>query len=85
MTLYLRFRDLRARGIVNNWNTLQEWINKRGFPPGRLIGPNARAWAEGEVEAWIATRPTAPKPISKKARRGRPRKADRDNAHNASA
>jgi hypothetical protein len=83
MTVYLRFRDLRARGIVNNWNTLQEWISKRGFPKGRLLGPNARAWAEDEVEAWIATRPTAPKPISKKARRGRPRKAE--NTHNASA
>jgi hypothetical protein len=62
MTIYLRFRDLKARGIVNNWPTLTNRIKKYGFPPGRLIGPNARAWTEQEVEAWIAGRPTGPKP-----------------------
>jgi hypothetical protein len=66
MTVYLRFRDLKARGIVNNWPTLQNRINKFGFRPGRLIGPNARAWTETEVEAWIAGRPTERKPVPKR-------------------
>jgi hypothetical protein len=66
MTIYLRFRDLKARGIVNNWPTLQKRIEKFGFPPGRLIGPNARAWTEQEVENWIASRPVAKKPAPKR-------------------
>jgi len=72
----LRFPDLKERGIVNNRPTLQNWINKRGFPPGQLTGPNSRTWGEDEVEAWIASRPTAPKPTPTPPRRpGRPRKA----------
>jgi hypothetical protein len=73
----LRFRDLKARGIVNNRPTLQNWIRDRGFPIGQLTGPNSRTWSEEEVQAWIDSRPTAPKlaPIVK-GRRGRPRKAE---------
>jgi predicted DNA-binding transcriptional regulator AlpA len=66
MAVYLRFRDLKARGIVSNWPTLQNRIQKFGFPRGRLIGPNARAWTEEEVEAWINSRPIAPKPGPKR-------------------
>ena len=31
-TVYLRFRDLKARGIVTNWTTLTNWIKREGFP-----------------------------------------------------
>jgi predicted DNA-binding transcriptional regulator AlpA len=57
----LRFRDLKERNIVNNWPTLLRWINdpKIAFPPGRRIGPNTRTWTDDEVEAWIASRPSA--------------------------
>jgi hypothetical protein len=48
-----------ARGIVRNRVTLQNWIEKSGFPPGRMIGPNSRAWPEDEVIAWLASRPSA--------------------------
>jgi predicted DNA-binding transcriptional regulator AlpA len=57
-TPLLRFRDLKARGIVSNHPTLKRWIDKEGFPPGRLLGPNTRVWLESEIEAWIASRPT---------------------------
>jgi hypothetical protein len=74
----LRFRDLKARGIVNNRTTLQNWIRKLGFPPGQLTGPNTRTWDEDtEVNPWIAGRPTGPKteiPLKPGSRRGRPRK-----------
>jgi hypothetical protein len=78
MTLYLRFRDLKARGIVNNWPTLKYRIDKFGFPPGRLIGPNGRAWTEAEVETWIAAQPTARKYVPPIKRRGvrRPSKVE---------
>ena len=73
MTRYLRFADLKARGIVNNWATLRGRIRKFKFPPGRLIGPNSRAWTEAEVDAWIASQPTALKAVPP---RRRPREAE---------
>lgn len=56
---YLRFSDLVDRGIVNNRVTLSRWIKERGFPSGILLGPNTRAWPEGDVEKWIAERAEA--------------------------
>jgi predicted DNA-binding transcriptional regulator AlpA len=67
----LRYRDLEERGIIRNRITLKNWIKNRGFPAGQLTGPNSRTWTEAEVEAWIASRPTAPK---RAPPRGRPRK-----------
>ena len=55
---YVRFADLKGRGIVSNHVTLKRWIEKEGFPPGILLGPNSRAWLESEIEAWLASRPT---------------------------
>ena len=49
---YLRFKDLKARRIVDNRTTLARWIKNHGFPPGALIGPNTRAWTDEEIEAW---------------------------------
>ena len=67
----LRFNDLRALPLVNNWTTLNNWIAKRGFPPGRMIG-RCRVWIEREVFAWIESQPTENrtplKGIAKKAR-----------------
>ena len=60
---FLRFKDLKARGICNNHTTLQRWIQTRGFPPGRLIGPNTRVWTEEEVEAWLAAAPVRRKAV----------------------
>lgn len=62
MTRFLRFPDLKARQIVGNRVTLGNWIEKEGFPPGILLGPNTRVWPEEDVEAWVASRPIAPKP-----------------------
>jgi predicted DNA-binding transcriptional regulator AlpA len=57
MTVFLRFRDLKARNICANHTTLLRWIAREGFPPGRLLGPNTRVWSEEEVNAWLASRP----------------------------
>lgn len=78
MMKLLRFRDLRARGIINNWPSLKARITRDGFPPGRMLGPNTRAWSEAEVERWLASRPTAGPALrgAAKIRRGRPRKAE---------
>ena len=65
---YLRYADLHDRGIVNNRVTLANWIKNEGFPPGILAGPNSRLWPEEEVEAWLESRPTAPKADPKQER-----------------
>lgn len=58
-TMWLRFADLKLRGIVRNRTTLSRWIQKLDFPPGVMIGMNTRVWAEDEIERWIADRDAA--------------------------
>ena len=41
---FVRFRDLKARGIADSWAQLDNLIKKYGFPPGRLLGPASRVW-----------------------------------------
>ena len=67
----LRYADLERLGVVNNRATLGLWIRNHGFPRGQLTGPNSRTWGEDEVQAWLDSRPTAPKPTPT------PRKAER--------
>jgi predicted DNA-binding transcriptional regulator AlpA len=79
MTKWLRFRNLKERQIVDSWPQLRNLVEKQGFPPGRMLGLNTRAWDEdNEVEPWLASRPIAgPEPRgAAKAGRGRPRKAE---------
>ena len=42
----LRFADLKQRQIVFNHVTLKRWIEREGFPPGCMLGPNTRVWRE---------------------------------------
>jgi predicted DNA-binding transcriptional regulator AlpA len=75
---FIRFADLKAAGIVNSWTTLQDRIRCYGFPPGRLIGPNVRAWTPEEIRNYIASCPTAPRatpPRRKKSKLARKSKA----------
>lgn len=60
----LRFRDLQERQIVANWAQLGNLVQKYGFPPGRMISDRARAWTEGEIDGWLASRPiVGPAPL----------------------
>jgi len=54
----IRFYGLKARGIVQSWAQLKHLQDKHGFPAGRLLSPQVRAWTEEEVAAWLETRPT---------------------------
>jgi predicted DNA-binding transcriptional regulator AlpA len=63
---YLRFPDLKARGIVQSRMTLKRLIDDQGFPPGVLLTPNSRAWTEAEVNDWLTSRPVARKPDPRK-------------------
>jgi len=62
----IRYNDLVAKGVVNSRMTLKRLIDERDFPPGVLITPNARAWDEDMVDAWIAARPAARKASTRK-------------------
>lgn len=53
---YLRYADLVERQIVNNRTTLARWIKDYGFPAGKLLGPNTRAWPDDQIEAWLDAR-----------------------------
>jgi hypothetical protein len=52
----LRYQDLRNQGVVRTWQSLNKWIDERGFPPGRMIG-RFRTWTAGEVMRWIESQP----------------------------
>ena len=56
MTKYYRFRDLVDRRIVNNRQTLSNWIKRRRFPIPVKLGPNTAAWPVEEVETWLLQR-----------------------------
>jgi hypothetical protein len=58
---FVRYADLAAAGIVANWTTLLRLIDTEGFPVGIMIGANTRAWRADEIEAWLASRPSARK------------------------
>ena len=64
----IRYNDLVEKGVVNSRMTLKRLIDTQDFPPGVLITPNARAWDEDLVDAWIAARPAARKPSTRKLR-----------------
>lgn len=57
VTVFVRFKDLKARGIVQSWPSLRYKIRNNGFPPGRMLGPNTRAWTEAEIQAWLDALP----------------------------
>lgn len=57
----LRYPDLVAKGIVASRMTLKRLIDRHGFPPGMLVTPNARAWNEADVDAWLLARPSSRK------------------------
>jgi hypothetical protein len=57
MTVLLRFKNLQQRGIVKNWPQFKRSQELYGFPLGRMLSPNIRAWTEEEIDAWIESRP----------------------------
>ena len=53
----LRFADLQERGIVNSWPQLKRLQDLHGFPLGRMLSPNIRAWDAAEIDKWFSSRP----------------------------
>jgi hypothetical protein len=63
LPVFIRFKELKARGIVQSWAELKALIDNCGFPTGRLLGPQTRVWETGEVADWLASRPTEKGPL----------------------
>jgi hypothetical protein len=86
MVKLLRFRDLKARGVVDSWAQLRRLIDHCEFPTGKLLSPNCRTWDEQEIDAWYAARPVKGQVLRGRAKtiRERARKAV-PAAHNATA
>ena len=71
---WLRFGDLKARNVVKSWAQLKRLVENYGFPPGRMLSPNVRAWTDDEIDEWLETRPIEgppPRGVAR-TRRGNP-------------
>jgi hypothetical protein len=74
--IHLRYPDLVAAGIVENWTQLLRLINgPEAFPPGQMLGRNTRAWRADVIAEWLAQRPVARKPVPTDARHPRTKRA----------
>jgi predicted DNA-binding transcriptional regulator AlpA len=62
----LRFQDLKD--VLKSRTTLNDWVDNRGFPPGRVIGKH-RLWTEDEILRWIESQPTGKLPLRGDAKR----------------
>jgi len=83
LPILLRFRDLRASGIVDSHTQLARLIRGEDFPSGRLLGRNTRVWTTDEVNGWFAARPTEGRP--RHTQQARAALADRRAASKAAA
>lgn len=63
LPVYCRFADLKKARIVESWMQLRRMVVDHGFPAGILLSPGVRAWTLTEVKDFLATRPTAPRPV----------------------
>jgi hypothetical protein len=75
---WLRFSDLKARGIVKSWTQLKRLIELYGFPAGRMVSPNIRAWTDEEIDEYVESCPVEGPPPrgAAKQKHERKRKAD---------
>jgi predicted DNA-binding transcriptional regulator AlpA len=64
LPVYVRLKDLVRANIATSWPQLLRMIAAENFPTGVMLGKNTRAWRLDEVEAWLATRPTARKIVN---------------------
>jgi len=57
----LRFRDLKAAGIVTNRMTLTRWMRRAEdpFPRPLRLSPAIVAWRADDVAAWLDRRAAA--------------------------
>lgn len=69
---FLRAADLFERQIASNRSQIDNLVRNHGFPAGRLISPNVRAWTEEEIAEYLDRCPTEPRETNRGP--GRPRR-----------
>jgi hypothetical protein len=50
---HLRFADLKRLGICPDWDTLQDWVERRGFPVGIKVSRKWRIWPSSSIQRWL--------------------------------
>ena len=60
---YLRLREVKARTSLSQ-SSVYRGMSAGTFPKCRQLAPNTVAWLSAEVDAWIASRPTAGTPAT---------------------
>jgi predicted DNA-binding transcriptional regulator AlpA len=73
----IKFKDLKARGIVQSWAQLGHLIESHDFPTGFYLGSNTRVWNESNVDDWLVNRPTDRRVAKKEAATLKPKFRER--------
>ena len=58
---FVRLPELR-RSVPVSKSTLYLWISQGKFPAPHSLGGRAVAWLQSEVDAWMESRLSAPRP-----------------------
>jgi predicted DNA-binding transcriptional regulator AlpA len=56
---FLRFKHLQEMGLISDYATLYDLIERHGFPAGYKLSHKIRVFDLDEVLAWIETRKAA--------------------------
>jgi predicted DNA-binding transcriptional regulator AlpA len=83
LRVWVRINDIKAAGIAASWTQLYRLIRDQGFPAGKLIGRNTRAWDAQEIEAWVDSRPDFDEQKQEHSRKARAKRDDKRHAAEA--
>jgi hypothetical protein len=53
---FLRFKQLKEMGIVGDYQTLEDLVEKHGMPAGFKLSHKVLLFDEDEVLAWVETK-----------------------------
>jgi hypothetical protein len=53
---FLRFKQLKEMGIVGDYQTLEDFTERQGFPVGFKLSHKVLIFDEDEVLAWVETK-----------------------------
>jgi hypothetical protein len=57
--VFLAFSELRPRGVKFCRLHLNRLVEQGMFPEPVWLSPNRKVWRAGDVDRWLATRPTS--------------------------
>jgi hypothetical protein len=76
LPIYVRYADLKRSGVIKDYSTLLDYIERRDFPAGFKLSRKVRVWDAAEVARWIEhQRAALPNPGRKRSRLEQPEAA----------